>query len=352
MDPNNINDIRNDFKNITFSKYQKSKAKNELINSIYSKKIENACYWCAEFICSGHFLYLWEIIIFYYCKYIHIGNPKIAIYLKMRYNNFIEILNSGYTSNILQLRNNNKIRIIFSEIICILSLSQKKLNFENIKINKTNEFDLINMSDKLKAPNSDYIKDIFDKNDPQEIFIPLNELMFNLKNKNIADTCYWLEWILEYDSLCKNKKHKLACESRSYAPVEFRNDIIWIIWDIIYHCNNNNDFNDFNVDKKKIINNILEALFSLFTIKYKSSIKKKRKFILYICFSILIENINFDTNISKNLNEIKNITDNIDSIYKQIKKNEVSPKTDYLFNGLNKSNIEKTFEKMEIMNNL
>ena len=90
----------------------------------------------------------------------------------------------------------------------------------------------------------------------------------------------------------------------------------------------------------------------MFTIKYKSSIKKKRKFILYICFSILIENINFDTNISKNLNEIKNITDNIDSIYKQIKKNEVSPKTDYLFNGLNKSNIEKTFEKMEIMNNL
>ena len=90
----------------------------------------------------------------------------------------------------------------------------------------------------------------------------------------------------------------------------------------------------------------------MFTIKYKSSIKKKRKFILYIFFSILIENINFDTNISKNLNEIKNITDNIDSIYKQIKKNEVSPKTDYLFNGLNKSNIEKTFEKMEIMNNL
>lgn len=351
MEPNIINDIRNDFKNITFSKYQKSKARNELIDSIYNKKIENACYWCAEFICSGHFLYLWEILIFYYCKYIHIGNPKIAIYLNMRYNNFIEILNSGYSNNILQLRNNNKIRTIFSEIICILCLSHKKLQFENIKINKNNEFELICISEKLKAPNSEYIKSVFDKNDPQELFIPLNELMFNLKNKNITDSCYWLEWILEYDNLCKIKKHKLACESRSYAPTDFRNDIIWIIWDIIYDCNNDNDFNLDN-SKKKIIKNIFDSLFSLFTIKYKSSIKKKRKFILYICFTILIENINFDTNISNNLNEIKNITENIDSIYKQIKKNEVSPKTDYLFNGLNKSNIEKTFEKMEILNKL
>ena len=351
MEFNNINDIRNDFKNITFSKYQKSKAKNELIDSIYSKKIENACYWCAEFICSGHYLYLWEIIIYYYCKYIHIGNPKIAIYLNMRYNNFIEILNSGYSDNILLLRNNNKIRTIFSEIICILCLSHKKLQFENIKINKNNEFDLISISEKLKAPNSEYIKNIFDKNDPQELFIPLNELMFNLKNKNITDTCYWLEWILEYDSLCKNKKHKLICESRSYVPQEYRNDIIWIVWDIIYDCN---DCNIFNLDnnKKKIIKNILDSLFSLFIIKYKPPIKKKRKYILYLCFTILIENINFDINISNNLTEIKNITNDIDSIYKQIKKNEVAPKTDYLFNGLNKSNIEKTFEKMEILNNL
>ena len=44
MEPDNINDIRQDFKNITFSKFQKSKAKQELINCIYNCKIENACY--------------------------------------------------------------------------------------------------------------------------------------------------------------------------------------------------------------------------------------------------------------------------------------------------------------------
>ena len=40
MDVNSINDIKTDFKNITFSKYNKSKAKQELINCIYNCKID------------------------------------------------------------------------------------------------------------------------------------------------------------------------------------------------------------------------------------------------------------------------------------------------------------------------
>ena len=97
--------------------------------------------------------------------------------------------------------------------------------------------------------------------------------------------------------------------------------------------------------KHKIIKN----LFELFIIKYNNSVKRKRKYIIYYAFALLIENNNFAINIISKQEETEAIVLKINTIYKEIKKNEESPKTDYLFNNLNKSNLEKTMEKIELL---
>ena len=52
-------------------------------------------------------------------------------------------------------------------------------------------------------------------------------------------------------------------------------------------------------------------------------------------------------------NIIKQVTKKIDNIYKQIKANEVVPKTDYLFNNsINSGNLEKTLNKIDQMNSM
>ena len=254
-------------------------------------------------------------------------------------------MNSGYVDNELKMRNNDKIRKLFAEMICIICLSKKKNSFDPPKV-KQDEYNTLNLTHRLKAPNVEYGRRIFKKDDPKELFIAINELYWNIENKNSSEAFYWIEWVLGFEVLCKkNNKIKLLA-SRREVPVEgrFQKDIIWIIWDTI--------FTAAKVQSKGIIK-LLEALLNMFCVRYTSGTKRKRKIIMYFALSLLTEPFDANIPLYKSDAVIKQVTKKIDNIYVQIKKNEIVPNTDYLFNNsLNSGNLEKSLNKINQMNTL
>ena len=347
MDEFQINDIRSisEFKGESFSKYKKTDVRKELLNCMLGGKIEHACNWGAELICAGQFLDLWDIILTFLGKHVHLANPKLAIYLEMRYEKFKQIISSGYVDDILRLRNNQQIRALFAEIICILCNTNKKHSFQGIKINKEEEYDMTHMSNKLKAPSVSYAQSVYKKDDPKELFISINEFSYHIskESNNSLQACFWLEWIMEFQKICANKKEKCLCERRSNIPVEdkFQMDPIWIIWEIILKQSNEKDS-----IKSKILNSILK----LYCLKYTPGVKKRRRYLIYYAISIITEKYDTKIEITKDKELVENVVKKINAIYKHIKKNEMGPKIDYLMTDVRKSNLEKTIDKLQMLN--
>ena len=348
MEVSEINDLRgeNEFKGFSFSKFKKAEVKKELLNSLIHSKIEPACYWSAELICAGHYSDLWEIVLLFFSKFIHLGNSNIAIYLEMRINDFKTILNNGYSDNVLRLRNNDRIRKLFCEIMCVLCDAKRRHSFDNVKI-KPADMNMLTIKDKFKAPTADYGQEVLMVEDPKELFPFVNELAYSVtvSGNNQMNACYWIEWIIEYENRCKALKEKIFCERRNFAKVDTKcqKDIVWIIWDV---------FLKEASKRTKIIKKLMDALLVLFCLKYTTGCHKKRKNIMYLAISILCENFTLEKEIIRHsqIGLVNTIKEKIDSVYAQIKKNEESTGTEYLFLGMKSSNLENTIKKLDAMN--
>ena len=336
----------NDFKTTSFSGYRKVAVRKELVQNILNGKIENSCYWCAELLCAGHFIDAWESIIITMSKHIHLANIKLPVYIEMRFKDFRAIVDSGYLGNQLQMRNNRKMRLLFAEVISVLCLSNKKYIKERIRVNKA-DFDVTNMTSKLKASNIEYGKSVFQLGDPKELFISVNEFAFHIsrESSDIQRAYYWLEWIMEFELICIGKKQKCRIARRTFAPVQerFQMDIIWIIWACLLTEARKRD---------ALTSKTITALLNIYGIRFTGGVKRKRVHTLYFAISILTEPFHVNQELVADKSKIDTIKSKMDVIYKEIKKNERASKTPPALKNSRPSNLERSIAKLEKMNEI
>lgn len=249
----------------TWSNYQPSAVKKEWTQSMVKGQLERSCYWTVEMVQSGMFLELWELVLCFYGKYVHTANPKLPLYLQMRFETF----KANTTEPEVEMRENVNVRKLFSEMVCILCLSPRRPCIEPVDIGKEGI-----PKSRLKAPSIEFNQS-FQPTDPKELFVSMNEFSYMLHAKTMEGALYWLEWMLRF-----MRTHKCVAAPRG---TKRPTDPIWLVWDTIRaHVSG------------ELPKNVVNALVTLFGIAYTVGARERRKWLLYCGVSLCCEPVNFN----------------------------------------------------------
>jgi hypothetical protein len=253
-------------------------------------------------------------------------------------------MNSQSSLGEIDLRNDEMIRKLFAEIICVLTFSKKKNSFEYIKIDREEEFDMTKNKDRLKAPSLEYAMKIMNPEDPKELSIAVNELLYNLSIKDTKLSCYWVDWMIEFDTICRGRKEVCVGFKRNDLTVEnkYKKDIIWLVWETILFQSN---------ESSQFIKETVQALFHLFCVKYTNSSNKKRRYMIYYAISVLIEPFDSTMKLIEDNDLVEFYKEKINEVYKQIKKNEMVSSDFEEYNKLQK-NLNRSIHKINLLDSV
>jgi hypothetical protein len=204
-----------------------------------------------------------------------------------------------------ECRNNQEIRNLLTDVITILTFSNKFVN----KLPKINDKNLAKEDKKYKIASNNFniIHNIINGEDDKDLIIAANEIMYQLKNGKLEDAIYWYLWIDKLDKFKKKNKINFYAKKRNVKLIndKYQSDWIWLIWEIIFLCCNNN----------KICNQ-LNALQNIYILKYSSSAKNKKQYIIYQAFGLVKENINWNIPLINNYEYRIQAICNINQLYK------------------------------------
>ena len=354
-----INDTRvlNDFKDKTFSGYKKSEVINTLFKNVDKNKVENSCNWITECIISGYTLVIWDKILSYACRIIHINNPKLPFFLLNKTEilfNQMKRLNEKNKDIVLILRNSQMIRNLFFDVITTLCSSSKTKKYDKVPKIVNEDFDFNILRSRLCATMNMLPDHIIHFNDPEELKIIINEFYFNLKNPLVGyeKCCYWVQWIIKWDELHKKKKNPWQVDARN-VPLKdkLKCDVIWVIWECIHEEVNYRKKNgvDINCLKKQI-----ESLYKLFLFNYSSGKRNSRLPYVFLAIGLLTLKINMKIPVRSNMEICIQSQANVNKMFEVKKINEVKNEiiVQEPVKKINKGNNDIMKSKISIFNEI
>ena len=316
--------IGKDFKNITISGYKRKDVINAFQNSIINSKLEDSIRWCVELHSTGLNNIIWDSLLTTYFKFVHINNPKFLIYFLKREKDYLNIVRKYPKKHEIFTRNNQEIRNLYAELTSILSLTKKNNIFIQKSLPAINNisFQKDDIQKRMISNDLNKIDGFIYNNTSSEIKLALNEIVNNLDKKGgtYQNCIYWYLWIEKNENLKKSKdkniddKNIVLSNNINCCEKNF-DHWIFILWNIIL------SFEDILYKNTRIFLNKLHILYKK---NFKITQICKKKYIFFIAFYIIKNNIKWNINLLQQEYLIIQSNGNINKMYFNIIKNNES----------------------------
>ena len=295
----NVHDSRTvaDFQKFTFSGHLRSAVLKVIDENIKLGNADYACYWSLEMMCSGLVHSLWNQFFESAAKHIHRGVPNIFLYLVEKYEAFSPYEQQYSVLQMTEIRNNPDVRALICEVAATLALCRKQKPLAFPRIVPEHDFQQITIQEHLKAPSSNYGRTIIQDEDPLELYVTINELVYSLRPEaqDSMRALYWSAWILKYASQRKKEKQDVLCAHRGND--EFGRHPVWMIWDAVLQAGKNSPY--------------IDALYKMYCLRWKIGKLKSKQVFLLAAITFVCETIDIHTKVPHDPHAMGQLTGNI-----------------------------------------
>ena len=170
------------------------------------------------------------------------------------------------------------------------------------------------------------ISGLLGDNDPSEIRLAANEFCFNMVNKNMQGTLYWLNWILYWERInVKKFKQPFIIQSREVEGIPYNEtrDVIWLLWSIVHQVRVRvvRDYRGQMHPAKEIdlLEAQLDSLWKTYIFKWKSGAKSKRLPLLIWSLHYLIYPIDWSIEVIPRLDTYVKAVANVNLMFEKMK---------------------------------
>jgi hypothetical protein len=276
-------------------------------------KLGNAdytCYWSLEMLCSGLVHSLWTQFFESAARHIHRASPNVFLYLVQKYEVFSTYEQQYSTLQMTAIRNNPDVRNLICEVAATLALCRKQKPLTFPKIKPEHDFQQLTIQETLKAPSSEYGRSVALGEDPIELYIPLNELVYCLRpeSRDIMRALYWSAWIMKYASVKKKEKQEIVCAYRGnqFIDDKFGRHPIWMIWTAVLEAAKISP-------QAGLLNPYIDALFKMYCLRWSAGNMKSKNLFLLSAITFVCESNTLDihTKVPHDIHMIHQVTSNI-----------------------------------------